>query len=125
MTQPSLYERLGGAAGISNLVVEFYERVLHDPQLTPFFQNVSMDHLRHMQEQFFTVATGGPVKESVFALHTAHAGRGIGPHEYELFVEHLVATLEPRLENPDDLKMILEELDRERDVVIERPGATP
>ena len=124
MAQPTLYERLGGAAGISDLVVEFYERVLHDPQLAPFFQHVSIEHLRAMQIEFFTVATGGAPTETAYSLRNAHAGRAIGAHEYELFVEHLVATLEPRLDDPTDLDIVLQHVDRERDVIVEHPSST-
>ncbi len=122
MANKSLYIRLGGAAGISDLVVEFYERVLHDEQLAPFFAHVSMDHLQHMQQEFFTVATGGPASETGFSLHTAHKGRGISAHEYELFVAHLVATLETRIDDPDDLARILDRVQLERELIVEQSG---
>jgi len=119
----SLYERLGGAPGISDLVVEFYERVLNDPELGPFFQHVSMDHLRHMQQEFFTVAAGGPAGEAPFPVRAAHAGRHIGQHHLDLFVGHLLATLESRDLEPGDVEAIVGRLRDERDAVVDVPDS--
>lgn len=54
--QPSLYERVGGAVAVSALVNQFYERVLRDEQLAPFFANADLQKLRAMQCEFFSVA---------------------------------------------------------------------
>jgi truncated hemoglobin YjbI len=127
MTSPApattLYARLGGAAGISDLVVEFYERVLHDPELAPFFQHVSMPHLRHMQVAFFTMATGGPPPEAASSIKDAHAGRGIHERHYQRFVEHLLATLTARGLDAEDVDAIVTRLALERDDVIDDPGS--
>ena len=48
----NLFERLGGVSAIAQLVEEMYRRVLADPELSPFFVNVSMDRVRRMQFQF-------------------------------------------------------------------------
>ena len=39
----SLFERLGGEAAIDAAVDVFYEKVLADPSLAPFFDGVDMD----------------------------------------------------------------------------------
>jgi hemoglobin len=118
----SLYDRIGGASGVSDLVVEFYERVLHDPLLAPFFHNTSMEHLRTMQEEFFTIAAGGPSKASSLSLKTAHAGRGIGSAHYQRFIEHLLATLETRRLEPDDIDSLIDRLALEHDDIVDAPG---
>jgi hemoglobin len=118
----SLYERLGGSSGISDLVVEFYERVLKDPVLVPFFLNTSMEHLRLMQEEFFTIACGGPSTSSTMSLKAAHGGRGIADKHYQRFVEHLLATLETRGLEPHDIDRILDRLALEHDAVVDAPG---
>ena len=73
----SLYDRLGGDAGIESLVVAFYVRVLADPELAPFFRNTSIDKLHAMQHEFFAMALGGPVSYSGRPLAHVHHGRGI------------------------------------------------
>lgn len=90
----SLYDRLGGDAGIESLVVAFYVRVLADPELAPFFRNTSIDKLHAMQHEFFAMALGGPVSYSGRPLAHVHHGRGITTKHFGRFVECLVQTLE-------------------------------
>jgi len=92
-TSASLYDRLGGAAAIENLIEAFYIRVLADPELAPFFQNSSLERLRKMQSDFFNRALGGPVEYSGRTLAHVHHGRGITRHHFALFVGHLLETL--------------------------------
>ena len=47
--QQTLFERVGGEQTISDLIHEFYDRVLADPELKPFFENASVGKLRRMQ----------------------------------------------------------------------------
>ena len=44
--QQTLFERLGGEAAIAELIHDFYDRVLADPELKPFFKHTSIDKLR-------------------------------------------------------------------------------
>ena len=91
--KPSPYDRIGGEAGIEKLVGEFYERVLADPALAPFFHHGSMDRLRAMQKEFFSEALGGPLFFSGRSLRDVHAGRRISKEHLRLFVQHLMATV--------------------------------
>lgn len=89
----SLYEQLGGETGIKELVTAFYQRVLADPLLMPFFENTEIEKLSRMQVAFFTVALGGPESESKTSLYEAHQGRGIQTKHLTRFTEHLMGTL--------------------------------
>jgi hemoglobin len=93
-TTDSLYDKLGGEAGVESLVIAFYVRVMADPELAPFFRHTSVEKLHMMQREFFAMALGGPVSYSGMPLAHAHHGRGITTHHYSRFVEHLVETLE-------------------------------
>ncbi len=121
-TTVSLYNRLGGATGISDLVVEFYERVLDDATLSPMFENTSMEHLRTMQHEYFTIASGGPPSASAMSLKAAHAGRGITEAHYQRFFHHLLATLESAGIDRDDIDTMIERLALERDQIVDDPG---
>ena len=59
--QQTLFERVGGKQAIAELVDKFYDRVVADPELKPFFKNVSMDKIRRMQREFFSAALDGPI----------------------------------------------------------------
>ena len=45
MHAESLYDRAGGEAGVTTLVGIFYQRVLADPELSPFFAHIPMAKL--------------------------------------------------------------------------------
>ncbi len=95
-TKPSLYEQIGGEAGIASMVDDFYERVLADPELEPFFKHVPMDRLNRMQREFFSAATGGPAEFTGKPLSHVHQNIGITIRHFQRFTEHLIETLEER-----------------------------
>lgn len=93
MSSETLYELLGGQETIEKLVTTFYQHVLSDHMLQPFFENVSIEKLLRMQEAFFSVALGGPVPSAEISLYEAHQGRGIQRKHLTRFTEHLIHTL--------------------------------
>ena len=44
--QQVLFERVGGEKVIAELIHDFYDRVMADPELKPFFKHTSIDKLR-------------------------------------------------------------------------------
>ena len=91
--EETLYDRIGGEAAVARLLDEFYERVLADPVLAPFFAETSMDRLRAMQREFFATALDGPIRYSGQSLGAAHSELGIRPPHLARFVGHLLSTL--------------------------------
>ena len=84
----TLFDRLGGAAGLANIVDEMYQRVLADPALAPFFQHVQMDRLKRMQYQFMASALDGPSDYTGAELNAIHRGRGITGEHFAKFCGH-------------------------------------
>lgn len=93
MNEKSLYEQLGGADAIEAVVAGFYERMLADPEILPFFRGVQMSHQHQKQVAFFTQALGGPQIYHGKDMVTAHKGMGIRDRHFDLLVKHLTATL--------------------------------
>jgi hemoglobin len=91
--QPSLYEQLGGADAIEAVVAGFYERMLSDPQIRPFFRGVQMTRQHDKQVQFFTTALGGPSIYRGKDMVTVHKGMRIANKHFDLLVKHLTDTL--------------------------------
>lgn len=89
----TLYERIGGEDTITSLLGAFYDRVVADEELEPFFRHSSMDTLRRMQREFFAAALGGPIVYAGRPLREAHAGRGITKDHFRKFIDHLMETL--------------------------------
>jgi hemoglobin len=92
-TAENLYDEIGGERAIEGMVEEFYDRVLADPGLRPFFVGVKMEKLRRMQREFFSAALGGPVRYTGVPLAYAHHGRGISREHFARFVGVLLETL--------------------------------
>ena len=90
----TLFERIGGTAVVDNMVDHFYARVLGDPELRPFFDEVALEKLKHMQKEFFAAALDGPMSMSGRDLVKAHQGLGITRRHFTLFVNHLMAVLD-------------------------------
>ena len=53
-----LYEKVGGSQTIKRLVDHFYDLVMADPRLAPFFPNTDMNALRAKQDMFITMLVG-------------------------------------------------------------------
>ena len=56
----TLYGRLGGAPAIEAAVALFYQKVLDDPALAPFFERVNVKAQRIQRQRFMTTAFAGP-----------------------------------------------------------------
>lgn len=93
----SLYERLGGEAAVAAAVVRFYEKVMEDPSLSPYFDGLDMDAQIQKQIAFMTMAFGGPHRYTGRHLRAAHAGlvqKGLGDAAFDAVALHLRTTLE-------------------------------
>ncbi len=105
--QQTLFERVGGEQAISDLIHDFYDRVLADLELKPFFKDVSVDKLRRMQREFFSAALDGPISYTGRPLSHVHHGRGITKHHFALYIGHLIDVLEGRGINDQDVQEII------------------
>jgi hemoglobin len=90
---PTLFERLGGSASIDLAVDQFYERLLADPDLAPFFDGVPMARQRAHQKAFLAMALGGPDSYQGRSLEEAQTALAIDDHHVDLVAGHLSAVL--------------------------------
>jgi hemoglobin len=90
----SIYTDIGGRPAVDAAVSQFYERVLADPSLSPYFAGVDIDRLKRHQRAFIGVALGGPVAYAGRDMAAAHAGLQITAQAFDSVVQHLAATLE-------------------------------
>ncbi len=89
----TLFERLGGTPAIKATVDVFYEKVLADPTLKPFFKNTNMAWLKGRQSAFFIQALGGPAVYKGKDMKSAHARLPITAADFNRVTQHLVASL--------------------------------
>jgi hemoglobin len=91
-----LYDRLGGEAAIEAAVVDFYERVMADATLAPFFEHLDMAAQIKKQIAFMSMAFGGPNPYTGKNLREAHARlvkNGLGDGHFDAICTHLADTL--------------------------------
>jgi hemoglobin len=93
VSMTSIYERIGGQDALIVVVDDFYERVLADPQLAPFFAGANMSRLKGKQVEFFAEALGGPANYSGLSMKDAHRGRAIGRIHFDLVAKYLSEAL--------------------------------
>ena len=111
-TEPSLYDRLGGELAIDALTKAFYDRVLVDIDLKPFFEDTPMEKLLAMQHEFLCAALGGPVTYTGKPLAYVHQGRGIKTQHFAKFVQHLLETLRDFGVSDEDADEVISRLNR-------------
>jgi len=56
----TLYEKLGGEPAIDSVIKKFYDYMLADNRVAPYFANTDMNKQRERQKQFISMVTGGP-----------------------------------------------------------------
>lgn len=92
----SLYQRLGGYDAIAAVTDDFIGRLASDAQLKHFFMGSSTDSLKRIRQLVvdqLCAATGGPCLYLGREMKASHAGLGITAQDWDIAVNHLVATL--------------------------------
>jgi hemoglobin len=111
----TLFDRVGGEAGLSNIVADFVPRVLADPRVNWARKDVKrtrwfsrdrgdtvlwdptpekIETLKKHIVQFLAVATGGPSQYDGKELKPAHAGMQISNPEFDAAIGDLKASLD-------------------------------
>ena len=121
--EKALFERIGGEAAIMAAVTLFYEKVLADSDLAPFFDGMDMPAQIDKQVAFMTMAFGGPHKYSGRDLATAHAGlvkRGLGDAHFDKVGACLKDSLVELNVAPEVVDDVLALVETTRDAVLGR-----
>ncbi len=89
-----LYEKVGGSQTIKAIVENFYDRVLADPSLAPFFPQADMQALRAKQVMFINMLMGSSRTYGGGNLAAAHAGareQGLNDEHFDALLGHFEA----------------------------------
>jgi hemoglobin len=89
---PTIFERSGGFAKVSRIVMVFYDKVLDSDAIGDFFENVDLAQLIDHQTKFIASVMGGPVSISDDHLQRAHAGLGIDESAFDEMLRLLEQT---------------------------------
>jgi len=89
----SIYESIGGADAVAAAVDKFYDRVLGDPDLAPYFTGYAVSGIKRHQRACLTAALGGAELYEGRDMAAAHGHLGVTDEHFDRVVVHLVATL--------------------------------
>jgi hemoglobin len=98
----ALYDDIGGREAVAETVDRFYDRVLSDPVLAPYFAGTDMRRQKAHLRAFIATALGGPDVYAGRDMGAAHARARVTHGAFDRVVGHLVATLQ-QLEVPPHL----------------------
>jgi len=103
----SIYEQIGGMAAAGAALDELYARVLGDPRLAPYFEQVDVARRRHRLRAFLVGALGGTRPAAALAMpdrdldrlagHLAGALRTLGVPPAQ--VQAILARIAPQHED--------------------------
>jgi hemoglobin len=90
----TLYDQLGGSAGITKVVDLFFARLNGDARINTLFANVDHNDLRRLVIEQLCEASGGPCKYSGRSMEEAHSGLHLTDADYSAFMGDLVAAMD-------------------------------
>jgi hemoglobin len=89
----SIYDEIGGREGVAVAVDTFYDHVMADDVLAPYFGETDMARQKRHLRAFLAAAVGGPARYEGRDMGAAHAGLAITDEAFDRVVGHLVTTL--------------------------------
>jgi hemoglobin len=118
---PTLFDRIGGAAAIAQIVTELYERTRADPELGPYFHTTDIEVQRRKLSEMIGEALGGPQAPWLLGLEEAHRGRGVSHRHFSLLAAHLIDILTDFEVDPEETDVVMNWVAQGRDAVVEDP----
>ena len=116
----SVYNEIGGRDAVEAVVTDFYDRVLSDEQLVPYFDGMNMGELRAHQIQFISSVTGGPVEYSGADMREAHAHLDIEESDFDAVGEHLENALRTNGVDDENVEAIMSDVVALKEPIIGR-----
>ncbi len=108
MTALSLYDRLGGAKGIAQIVDDVLANHLKNPVVKTRFENgTDLTHLKKMAMEFFCAGAGGPEAYTGKDMMAAHKGMNINEQEYLAVMDDIVGALAKNKMGDDTVKDVV------------------
>lgn len=97
MSEPTLYQRLGGYDAIAAVCTNLITRLRADAQLGRFWANRGEDGIKREYQllvDYLCNAAGGPMYYTGRDMKMTHQGMRISDGDWDVFMGHLNATLD-------------------------------
>jgi len=108
--QQTIFERYGGFATVRKVVSAFYDYVLEDEIMAPYFEGIDMRRQIDHQSKFISAVMGGPASYSDEHLQRVHARLGIDHEAFTVMAELLREAMEDNDMAPPDVDAVMREI---------------
>ena len=115
----SLFEKYGGFARISKVVLAPYDRLLDDDEIGPFFDGVDMTRIVDHQTKFIASLLGGPVTYTDEQIARMHKHLAISGAHFDRLKEILDETLRDHGVESEDVACVVAAFELRRSLVVE------
>lgn len=117
----TLFDKYGGVPVVTEIVRDFYKRLMRRPNLRRYFVNVSLEAVIHHQIAFVSMVMGKTPHEYVGrSMKDAHKGVGITGTSFELAAQLLSDTLVAANVEQADIDTIMAKVASLRADIVER-----
>lgn len=118
----SVYDRCGGFAAVSGVVMTFYEHVLDSDRIGRFFEDVDMPKLIDHQTRFIAHIMGGPTDFAAARLERAHRRLGIDDGDVDEIKRLLDRAMRDHGLAAEDRAVVLAAVEAHRSLVVAPEG---
>jgi hemoglobin len=118
-----LYQTIGGRQTVQAAIKIFYQKVLNDETLRPFFESTDIAHLRSGQSMFVSMLLGGKVVytgKDMGAAHAAARAKGLTDAHFDAFLRCFREALDEVGVKPENAEKVMKLLEAKRDIVLNR-----
>lgn len=106
----TIFERNGGFATVRKVVSSFYDYVLEDEVMAPYFTGIDMRRQIDHQSKFISAVMGGPGSYSDDHLQRVHARLGITHEAFGVMASLLKEAMEDHQMPPADVDAVMHEI---------------
>ncbi|NJD64069.1 MAG: group 1 truncated hemoglobin [Chloroflexi bacterium] len=89
----TLYDRLGGGAGLRKIANDLVDAHLQNPTIAPRFGKSDPDTVKRLAYEFFAAGSGGTETYTGRDLRTIHGGMNVSEEEFVTTVDDVMKVL--------------------------------
>ncbi len=116
----TIFDRYGGFATVRKIVSTFYEYVLEDDTVAPYFEGIDMRRQIDHQSKFISAVMGGPGSYTDDHLQRVHARLGIDRKAFEVIASLLKEAMEDHDMAATDVDSVMHEIIVREHLVVTR-----
>jgi truncated hemoglobin YjbI len=94
ITMTTLFDKLGGQAGLEGAVFIFYDKMLKDPRVAHYFHGVDIEAQQLKMVNMMAFAFGDVRRVATYDLRESHASLDLPEEAFDITEQYLRETLE-------------------------------